>query len=87
MCIHYNIIYNVVQVDVADYKQVNQLKEDIEKDLGFVDILVNNAGIMPVLSIREGNEEEVDRIVKVNITSHYYVSITKILNFVFEILN
>lgn len=62
-----------VQVDVTEHKQLNQLKKDIEKDLGFVDILVNNAGIVPLLSIREGTEQEIERIVKVNITSHFYV--------------
>lgn len=67
--------YNYDQIDVADYKQINQLQKEIENDLGFVDILVNNAAILPVLSIREGSEEEIERIVKVNITSHYYVRI------------
>lgn len=60
-------------MDIGDNKQIKQLQKDIEKDLGFVDILVNNAGILPPLSILEEREEEIERIVKVNITSHYYV--------------
>lgn len=52
---------------------MKKLKCDIERDIAPVDILINNAGIMPLLSIREGTEIEIERIVKVNITSHYIV--------------
>lgn len=38
-----------------------------------MDILVNNAGILPPFSIFDGSDEEIDHMVKVNLTSHYYV--------------
>lgn len=38
-----------------------------------VDILVNNAGILPMLSLREGTEKEVERIIQVNITAQLFV--------------
>lgn len=61
---------------MADATAVKVLRKQIEIDLGAVDILVNNAGLMPLLSMREGTEEEVERIVKVNITANYFVSRT-----------
>lgn len=63
----------VHQVDVCDNKQISELQKNIENDLGFVDILVNNAGILPTISILDDSDEDIDRMVKVNLTSHYYV--------------
>ena len=55
-------------VDVADKNQINQGMIDTEKEFGGVDILVANAGI----NIRKAPENylpnEVDRIIKVNLT-------------------
>ena len=55
-------------VDVADKNQINQGMVDTEKEFGGVDILVANAGI----NIRKAPEnylpDEVDRIIKVNLT-------------------
>ena len=55
-------------VDVADKNQINQGMIDTEKEFGGVDILVANAGI----NIRKAPEnylpDEVDRIIKVNLT-------------------
>lgn len=59
---------------MADYEAVQTLRKQIEIDLGSVDILINNAGLMPLLSMREGTEKEIQRIVDVNITANYYVS-------------
>jgi len=55
-------------VDVADKNQIDQGMIDTEKEFGGVDILVANAGI----NIRKAPEKylpnEVDRIIKVNLT-------------------
>lgn len=62
-------------VDIADFQQVKQLKVDIEREMGAtVDILINNAAILPKMSLYEGTEEEIERIIRVNITSHFFVS-------------
>ena len=57
-----------LNVDVADKNQINQGMIDTEKEFGGVDILVANAGI----NIRKAPEnylpDEVDRIIKVNLT-------------------
>lgn len=62
-----------IQIDVTDFEAVQHLRKQIEADLGPVDILISNAGLMPLLSLREGNEKEIQRIVDVNITANYYV--------------
>lgn len=60
---------------MANADEVRSLKSDIERDIAPVDILVNNAGVLPLLSLREGTENEIERIVKVNITSQFFVTI------------
>lgn len=57
---------------MGDADAVNQLRRDIERDMGFVDILINNAGLMPLLSLQEGTQEEVDMILKTNINSNIW---------------
>lgn len=52
------------------------LRKTIISDLGVVDILVNNAAILPTnLSLREGKWTSLERILKVNIHSHFWVGI------------
>lgn len=60
---------------MADFESVQTLRKQIELDLGTVDILINNAGLIPFLSLREGTEREIQRIVEVNLTSNFYVSL------------
>lgn len=81
-------------MDVSDFEKVQHLRKQIEKDLGSVDILISNAGLMPLLSLREGTEKEIQRIVDVNILANLYVSsnlyiqkLEKIVFFFFFILN
>jgi NAD(P)-dependent dehydrogenase (short-subunit alcohol dehydrogenase family) len=42
--------------------------------------LVNNAGLMPFVSLREGTPEDVQKIIDVNFTSHFWVSLKLIFN-------
>ncbi|KXJ81671.1 hypothetical protein RP20_CCG018281 [Aedes albopictus] len=60
------------KVDVGDQRSIEQLKIDVEAELGPVDILVNNAGLLAMLSLSEGTTEDVQRIVDVNFTSHIW---------------
>lgn len=73
-----NFFSDVVQVDVSDPKQVQEVKKDINADLGIVNILVNNAGLMPKTSLREGDTDSIRRVMDVNILSHFWV---KFMNF------
>lgn len=61
-------------VDMSDYEAVESLHEKIRTDIGIVDILVNNVGICPSVSLREEHWTDVDRILRVNINSHVWVS-------------
>lgn len=60
------------KVDVADHKSVGQLRQDVEASLGTVDVLVNNAGLLAMLSLSEGTPEDVQRIMGVNLMSHFW---------------
>lgn len=63
------------KVDVSNNLEVAQLKIDVERTLGNVDILINNAGLLCLnMSLREGTDEEIQRAVNVNLTSHFWVS-------------
>lgn len=61
------------KVDVGDVSSVKNLKDEIEKSLGPVDILVNNAGILPKFSLRDCPDQDVQRLVDVNLMSHFWV--------------
>lgn len=70
----YKISAKEFQVDVSNYEQVRKLRKEIENKLGPVDILVNNAGIVPLISLREGKPEDIQRILNVNLASHFWVN-------------
>ncbi|XP_055610960.1 17-beta-hydroxysteroid dehydrogenase 13-like [Uranotaenia lowii] len=59
-------------VDVSKKDSIRQLRTEIEKSMGEVDILVNNAGLLALASSSEGTDEEVQRIIDVNLTSHFW---------------
>lgn len=61
------------KADVSNYHEVVQLKDRVNQDLGTVDILVNNAGLLPKVSLTEGNPDDINRIIQVNLTSHFWV--------------
>lgn len=70
-----NVKAEAYKVDVSDYEAMVELRKKIINDLGIVDILVNNAAILPTnLSLREGKWTSLERILKVNIHSHFWVS-------------
>lgn len=49
------------------------VKGQINRDLGIVDILVNNAGLMPKASLREGHPSDMQRVLDVNVSAHFWV--------------
>lgn len=57
--------------DVSDLSKTKQFVERFVKEVGRVDILVNNAGIASIGSLSQTNEEEFDRIFKVNVKGVY----------------
>ena len=63
------------KVDVSNYEEVLKLKVDIESSIGTVDILINNAGVMPMMLLRDGHFEDIQKTINVNLTSHLFVSL------------
>uniref|UniRef100_A0A8W7PP30 Uncharacterized protein n=1 Tax=Anopheles coluzzii TaxID=1518534 RepID=A0A8W7PP30_ANOCL len=59
--------------DIANYEAVERLRLEVESKLGPVDVLVNNAGLLAVLSLSEGKPADLERIVNVNLLSHFWV--------------
>lgn len=55
------------KADVGDFRQVQDMVENIRAKLGEIDILVNNAGITSVHTMENLEPDEWDRIIKVNL--------------------
>lgn len=70
----FNVKATSFKVDVSDAAAVQQLRKDIEETLGCVDILVNNAGILSKISLLEGSPKDIQKVIDVNLTSHFWVS-------------
>ncbi len=72
----YGVKTKAYRVDVSDYTAIKRLKEYVEKTMGYVDILVNNAGVLPLMSLREGTHEDIQKIININLTAHFWVFVT-----------
>jgi short-subunit dehydrogenase len=59
----------VVPTDVSDRAELDALVETSERDLGPTDILVNNAGIEGIYAYEEYPEEEIVKLIEVNLTA------------------
>lgn len=57
------------RADVSNRSEVYAAIDHAEKELGGFDIMVNNAGIANVQPLLEVTQEEVDRILKINVQS------------------
>lgn len=68
------------KVDVSSFDAIQQLKKDIESSLGCVDILINNAGILSAISLREGQPSDLQKVIDVNLTSHFWVKYKYLLH-------
>ncbi len=59
--------------DAARAHDVDQVEADVRKNLGGLDILVNNTGIAgPTGGIETLPDNDVERTIQVNLTSHFY---------------
>ncbi|XP_058120399.1 uncharacterized oxidoreductase YoxD-like [Anopheles ziemanni] len=58
--------------DIASSEEVDRLRVAVETKLGPVDVLVNNAGLLAVLSLSGGNAADLERIINVNLLSHFW---------------
>ena len=60
--------------DVTDEAAVNALVAKIEEEVGVIDILVNNAGISQALPLNDYTDEEMDRILDINLKAVFVCS-------------
>jgi all-trans-retinol dehydrogenase (NAD+) len=69
----FNVKTAAYKVDVSNYDAIQQLKKDIESTMGVVDILVNNAGILSAISLLDSRPGDIQKVIDVNLTSHFWV--------------
>ncbi|MFZ2512451.1 MAG: SDR family oxidoreductase [Gordonia sp. (in: high G+C Gram-positive bacteria)] len=61
------VLTTVYELDVANTDAVNQFAEDVQRKHGVPDIVVNNAGIALAGSALAATDEQVDRILAINL--------------------
>jgi len=57
------------QSNAADFKQAQELVDQVVKEFGSIDILVNNAGITKDNLLMRMSEEDFDKVIEVNLKS------------------
>ncbi|WP_099361633.1 SDR family NAD(P)-dependent oxidoreductase [Fredinandcohnia onubensis] len=63
-----------VQADVGKKDEVDNMIDEVEKELGIIDILVNNAGIAPFETFMNLSEETWDRTYQTNVKGIFLTS-------------
>ncbi|XP_060537113.1 short-chain dehydrogenase/reductase family 16C member 6, partial [Cylas formicarius] len=58
--------------DVSNRQEVLKVGEEVKKEVGNVNILINNAGIMPTHPLEQHTEEEIRRIMDINVLAHFW---------------
>lgn len=77
----FNVKTKSYKVDVSSFEAYQELKENISIDFcgQTVDIIVNNAGILSTVSLFEGHYTQIQKVIDVNMTSHFWVRLNKTL--------
>lgn len=70
------------KVDVSKLEEVERLKQLIETDIGRVDIVINNAGLLFARAICDDDPSHLQRMVDVNLMSHFWVRVQNFLDLV-----
>ena len=63
-----------IHVDISDSQQVKAMVSTAVETLGSVDILVNNAGIGHSASVMDTTDEDLDRVLGVNLKGTFFCS-------------
>ena len=66
---NYGVKVNSYQSNAANYKESQDLVENVLKDFGSIDVLVNNAGITKDNLLMRMGEEDFDKVIEVNLKS------------------
>ena len=67
-----NPAIEIVKADVSDRKQVREMINTVILSAGKIDVLVNNAGIWKLMPFEEFNEDDFDRMWRVNLLGPIY---------------
>ncbi|KAL4134851.1 hypothetical protein QTP88_006552 [Uroleucon formosanum] len=59
--------------NVAEPNQVNALAKAVEEKWGKVDVLINNAGIVASAPLMDNTDEQIKRMIDVNLVSHFWM--------------
>ncbi|VVC42167.1 Hypothetical protein CINCED_3A014737 [Cinara cedri] len=59
--------------NVAEPSEANELARAVEEKWGRVDVLINNAGIVASAPIMDATDEQIRRMVDVNLVSHFWM--------------
>ena len=63
-----------VKADVASQKDVERIKEAIQREFGHLDILINNAGIIRDKTLEKMKTEEWEEVIETNLTGVFHVT-------------
>ena len=66
---NYGVKVKSYQSNAADYKESQNLVENVLEDFGSIDVLVNNAGITKDNLLMRMGEEDFDKVIEVNLKS------------------
>ena len=66
---NYGVKVKSYQSNAADYKESQDLVENVLEDFGSIDVLVNNAGITKDNLLMRMGEEDFDKVIEVNLKS------------------
>lgn len=58
---------------MTNYERIEEVKGEINTDMGTVDILINNAGIIPKHSLRDGSPSDIQRLIDINVMANFWV--------------
>lgn len=64
----------IFRCDVSKRQSVLSTAEKVKEDIGDVTILINNAGIMPAHPLEQHTEEEIRKIMDINVLAHFWVN-------------
>ncbi|KAJ1955154.1 hypothetical protein EC988_002040 [Linderina pennispora] len=69
----YKSKWHYYQLDVTNVDQTKEVAEQIRNDVGYPTMLVNNAGIVIAKLLLDMTDAEVDKVINVNLTSHFHL--------------
>ena len=71
---NYGVKVKSYQSNAADYKESQDLVENVLEDFGSIDVLVNNAGITKDNLLMRMGEEDFDKVIEVNLKSVFNIT-------------